>query len=148
MRDSNWFRKWTSDRSDTENPTPAEPGNPPSAESADIPIRVGSPFAVDPITPGAISPGVKKPDVTKPIEPFLDVGPLRYTAMGAVAASVMVLAFAAAAAWWFPSGGALIAALGCVLSICGLYSTYQITSAGLLAIHLCLFVLCYGRSLG
>jgi hypothetical protein len=100
-------------------------------------IRVGSPFAIDPI---AAEPA-------RPIEVLLDVGPIRYTAMGAVAASIMVLGFAAAATWWFPAGGALIAALGCVLSIFGLYSTYRITSAGLLAIHLFLFVLCYGRSL-
>ncbi len=105
------------------------------------PIRVGSPFAIDPIDPLAGLP-VKK------IEPFLDVGPIRYTAMGAVAASFMVLGFATAAAWWFPAGGALIAALGCVLSIFGLYSTYRFTSAALLAVHLCLFVVSYGQSLG
>ena len=105
------------------------------------PIRVGSPFAVDPIDPLAGLPAKK-------IEPFLDVGPIRYTAMGAVAASLMVVGFAAAAAWWFPTGGALIAALGCVLSIFGLYSTYRFTSVGLLAIHLGLFVVSYGRSLG
>ena len=104
-------------------------------------IRIGSPFAVDPIDPLAGIPA-------KRIEVLLDVGPIRYTAMGAVAASIMVLAFAAAAAWWFPAGGALIAALGCVLSIFGLYSTYRFTSAGLLAVHLCLFVVSYGRSLG
>ena len=106
-----------------------------------VPIRIGSPFAVDPIDPLAGIPA-------KRIEPFLDVGPIRYTAMGAVAASVMVLGFAGAAAWWFPTGGALIAALGCALSIFGLYSTYRFTSVGLLAIHLCLFVVSYGRSLG
>jgi hypothetical protein len=100
-------------------------------------IRVGSPFVIDPI---AAEP-------SRPIEVLLDVGPIRYTAMGAVAASIMVLGFAAAATWWFPAGGTLIAALGCALSIFGLYSNYRITSAGLLAIHLCLFVLCYGRSL-
>ena len=105
------------------------------------PIRVGSPFAVDPIDPLVGIP-------VKQIEPFLDVGPIRYTAMGAVAASIMVLGFAGTAAWWFPTGGALIAALGCVLSIFGLYSTYRFTSVGLLAVHLCLFVVSYGRSLG
>jgi len=104
----------------------------------ETPIRAGSPFATDPI---AALPA-------KTTEPLLDVGPMRYTAMGAVAASVMVLGFAGTAAWWFPAGGALIAALGCVLSIFGLYSTYRKTSAGLLAIHLCLFVVSYGRSLG
>ena len=101
-------------------------------------VRVGSPFAVDPTVPEA----------PRRIEPFYDVGPIRYTAMGAVAASVMVLAFAAIAAWWFPSGGALIAALGCVLSIFGMYSTFRITSVSLLAVHLVLFVVSYGRSIG
>ncbi len=100
-------------------------------------VRVGSPFAVDPVSV----------DPTRAIEAFYDVGPIRYTAMGAVAASIMVLGFAAAAAWWFPVGGALIAALGCVLSIFGMYSAFRITSAGLLAIHLSLFVLSYMRSL-
>jgi hypothetical protein len=104
----------------------------------DSPIRVGSPFAVDPVATKLV----------KRIEPFHDVGPVRYTAMGAVAASIMVLAFAGTAAWWFPAGGALIASLGCVLSIFGLYSSYRVTSAGLLAVHLCLFVVSYGRSLG
>ena len=59
----------------------------------------------------------------------------------------MVLAFAAAAAWWFPSGGTMIAALGCVLSIFGLYSTQRVTAAGILSLHLGLFILCYGRSI-
>lgn len=102
------------------------------------PIRVGSPFAVDPV----LSVPARK------IEPFYDVGPIRYTAMGAVAASLMVLGFAAAAAWWFPAGGAMTAALGCVLSIFGLYSTYRLASLALLAIHLYLFVLCYIRAIG
>ena len=110
-------------------------------ETADVTgeaVRVGSPFAVDPFAPQS----------SKRVEAFHDVGPLRYTAMGAVAASIMVLAFAGAASWWFPAGGALIAALGCVLSIFGLYSSFRIASSGLLAIHLSLFVLSYVRSLG
>ena len=124
--------------SDAEEVAPDEPMTARLADAVDeASIRVGSPFAIDPITS----------EPAKPIEVFLDVGPIRYTAMGAVAASIMVLAFAAAATWWFPAGGTLIASLGCVLSIFGLYSTYRMTSAGLLAIHLCLFVLCYGRSL-
>lgn len=101
-------------------------------------VRVGSPFAVDPLE----SPPKRV------IEPFYDVGPIRYTAMGAVAASIMVLFFAVIATWWFPSGGALIAALGCVLSIFGMYSAFRITSVSLLTLHLALFVLSYGRSIG
>lgn len=139
---------------------PLDQGNPPSAtnsspstigsEAADVAegdavvedalttdIRVGSPFAVDPTIPAA----------ARPIEPFYDVGPIRYTAMGAVAAAIMVLGFASVAAWWFPSGGALIAALGCVLSVFGLYSAFRKTAISLLAIHLALFVLSYSRSI-
>ena len=101
-------------------------------------VRVGSPFAVDPTIPAA----------KRPIEPFYDVGPIRYTAMGAVAASIMVLGFASVAAWWFPSGGALIAALGCVLSIFGMYSAFRKTAISLLAVHLLLFVVSYSRSIG
>ncbi len=100
------------------------------------PIRNGSPFAVDPLEHAASG------------ELIYDVGPVRYTAMGAVAAAVMVLGFASIAAWWFPAGGTLIAALGCVLSIFGMYSAFRITSATLLALHLCLFVVSYARSLG
>ncbi|MDF1840986.1 MAG: hypothetical protein P1U77_06085 [Rubripirellula sp.] len=107
------------------------------ADALTTDIRVGSPFAVDPTIPAA----------ERPIEPFYDVGPIRYTAMGAVAAAIMVLGFASVAAWWFPSGGALIAALGCVLSVFGLYSAFRKTAISLLAIHLALFVLSYSRSI-
>jgi hypothetical protein len=100
-------------------------------------VRIGSPFAVDPFTH----------DPARAIEAFYDVGPLKYTAMGAVSASLMVVGFAAAATYFFPIGGTMIAALGCVLSIFGMYSSYRLTAAGLLAIHLCLFVLSYGRTL-
>ncbi len=106
-------------------------------QQGELSIRVGSPFAVDPF----------EPDTTRQIEIFYDVGPLKYTAMGAVFASAMVVGFAAAAAYFFPIGGTMIAALGCVLSIFGMYSSYRLTAAGLLAIHLCLFVLSYGRTL-
>lgn len=101
------------------------------------PVRVGSPFATDPFETHAT-----------PIEQIYDVGPLRYTAMGAVAAAAVVLFFALVGFWWFPAGGAMIAALGCMLSIFGLYSTFRYTSAGLLTVHLALFVMSYGRSLG
>jgi hypothetical protein len=67
--------------------------------------------------------------------------------MGAVAASILVMAFGAAACYFFPIGGALIAGLGCLLSVLGLSSSYRRTAAGLLMIHLMLFVLCYSRSL-
>ncbi|MEM8666196.1 MAG: hypothetical protein AAGG48_01685 [Planctomycetota bacterium] len=111
----------------------SQPSNMPEVE-----IRYGSPFAIDPLFAAT----------NRPIEPFYDVGPIRYTAMGAVAASVMVMVFGLVAVWWFPSGGALIAALGCVLSIFGMYSAFRGTAVGLLAVHLILFVLSYGRSIG
>jgi hypothetical protein len=109
----------------------------PDADLAEI-VRVGSPFAGDP-RPLVIDP---------PIEVVIDGGPLRYTAMSAVAAAAMVLGFAAAAAWWFPAGGTMIAALGCVLSIFGLYSTYRYSAGCLLLLHLALFIVSYGRSIG
>ena len=67
--------------------------------------------------------------------------------MGAVAASAMVLVFAVVAAWWFPGGGTMIAALGCALSIFGMYSNYRFLASGFLLLHLALFVVSYGRSL-
>jgi hypothetical protein len=106
-------------------------------DEAESSVRTGSPFASEPLVA----------DVPHRVEEVID-GPLRYTASGAVAAAAMVLAFAAAAAWWFPAGGTMIAALGCVLSIFGLYSTQRIAAIGILSLHLGLFVLCYGRSIG
>ncbi len=100
-------------------------------------VRVGSPFAEDPF----------EADESRPIENLYDVGPVKYTAMGAVTASVLVLGFAAAAAYLFPAGGTMVAALGCLLSIFGMYSPWRLASAGLLAVHLCLFLLSYGRTM-
>ncbi|QDT07261.1 hypothetical protein K227x_56880 [Rubripirellula lacrimiformis] len=98
-------------------------------------IRVGSPFAGDPVPLHPV------------VQPVVDVSPIRYTAMGAVAASVMVVGFATAAFWWFPAGGIVVAALGCVLSIFGIFSSYRLAAMGLLAIHLFLFVANYGQVL-
>ena len=117
----------------------AEQGGPPIDES----IRVGSPFAVDPNPIAGTS--IRRRRV-KP-EAFYDVGPLRYTAMGAVSAAVLVLGFAAAAAWWFPGGGTIIAALGCALSIFGLYSNRKLVASGCLVLHLMLFMISYSRAI-
>ena len=76
-----------------------------------------------------------------------EAGPLRYTALGALAASLIVILFAGAATWWFPVGGALIAALGCLLAIFGLFSNHRGISALLIVVHLGLFIVSYGRSL-
>ncbi len=110
-----------------------------TASESELPIRVGSPFAAEPQQAERNS---------KPIEAVYDVGPIRYTAMGAVAASAMVLAFGAVAAWWFPSGGVMIAALGCGLSLFGMASVYRYTSIVLLVLQLGLFLLSYSRALG
>ena len=75
------------------------------------------------------------------------MGPLRYMALGAVAAAIIVLLFGVPAMWWFPPGGTLIASLGCLLSIFGMYSPSPKRAAGLLAIHIVLFVICYARVL-
>ncbi|TWU42470.1 hypothetical protein [Novipirellula artificiosorum] len=110
-----------------------------TAETSE-PIRRGSPFATDP-------PMMASAAVINPEDVYFQATPLRYTAMGAVAASAMVLFFAAAAAWWFPTGGAMIAGLGCMLSIAGLYSHRRKTAAALLAIHLMLFMLCFSQTM-
>ncbi len=122
-----------------EEETPIRSGSP--FATADSPETAeGSPFAAagSPTAAVAIEP---------PIEALMDVGPLRYTAMGAVAASAMVLLFAATASWWFPTGGTMIAALGSVLSILGLYSPYRFTASVLLGLHLCLFLFSYTQLL-
>lgn len=104
--------------------------------STDENIRVGSPFKVDPITNFN----------DRPVETVID-GPLRYTAMGAVTAAAMTVFFAAAACYWFPAGGTMVAALGCVLSMFGFYSNHRLAAAACLSAHLSLFMFCYGRSL-
>lgn len=105
-------------------------------------VRVGSPFAIDP-------PELALADGPWPADRggFDDAGPLRYTAMGAAAASAMVVAFAAASLAWFPAGGVLIALLGCSLAIGGLFSRHRLASMGLLVIHLGLFIANYSKTL-
>lgn len=140
----------TESASETSDPTPLA-GPAPGGDAVDEPavvaelvapavsgqVRIGSPFAVDPF----------EFDPSRAIEAFYDVGPLKYTAMGAVAASALVLCFGLVAAYVFPAGGTMIAALGCVLSIFGMYSSYRLTAAALLAVHLGLFVVCYGGAI-
>lgn len=107
-------------------------------------IRVGSPFKFD---PSPIS-GSQINRSRGPGDTFYDVGPLKYTAMGAVGAAILVLFFAGVASFWYPVGGTLIAALGCALSIFGMYSHRRFMAAGCLGLHLILFVICYGQSVG
>ncbi|MDV6029767.1 MAG: hypothetical protein F9B45_06595 [Phycisphaera sp. RhM] len=69
--------------------------------------------------------------------------------MGASSAAVVVLVFAALGTWWFPAGGALVAVLGTVLSIVGLFSRrrFRYAAIGTLPLHMVLFVLSYARSM-
>jgi len=106
-------------------------------------IRVGSPFAVD---PPEIEPMLAAATRVYSGPSLYDLGPLRYTAMGSVAAAALVVGFGAAAAWWFPSGGTIIATLGCGLALFGMVSVYRFTSSFLLLVHLSLFVLSFFRS--
>lgn len=112
-------------------------------EQAIAEIRVGSPFKVDPAPIAGTSIQRRR---AKP-EAFYDVGPLRYTAMGAVAAAMVVLGFAIAAAWWFPGGGTIIATLGCALSIFGLYSHKRLAAGACLMLYLLLFLISYTRAI-
>ncbi|MFG0263410.1 MAG: hypothetical protein ACF788_13545 [Novipirellula sp. JB048] len=100
-------------------------------------IRVGSPFATEP---------QPSPQTARGEEIYFQATPLRYTAMGAVVAATMVVIFAAAATLWFPVGGTMIAGLGCLLSILGLHSDLRVPAAGLLGVHLILFVTNYSRA--
>lgn len=111
----------------------------PTEESGQEAIRVGSPF--------------RDASVVKPARAaeaaYADYGPFLYIAMGASVAAAIVLIFAAAGSWWFPPGGALVATLGVILSIVGIFSTrrYRLAAIALLPMHMGLFVLSYTRSL-
>ncbi len=111
-------------------------------------VRSGSPFAVEPANPddpdGLWQDLPVEEEALTP-EAFYDVGPLKYTAFGSVAASIMVLCFAIPACWWFPAGGTLIAGLGCALAIFGLYSPRKTIAGVCLMVHLTLFLVCYSQ---
>lgn len=102
-------------------------------------VRVGSPFRGDP------KPAEFVPQAA--INEAVIGSPARYTALGAVAASALVLLFAASGALWYPSGGVLVAALGCTLAVGGLFSARKKTSLGLLTMHLGLFLAAASRSI-
>ncbi|MCO8121439.1 hypothetical protein NHH03_06800 [Stieleria sp. TO1_6] len=116
--------------------------------SAEAEIRSGSPFRIDP--PNLVEPELPDTAAADAIgAPYGDFGPFLYTAMGASTAAVIVLLFAALGTWWFPIGGALVAALGIVLSIIGLFSPRRFRYAAIatLAIHMTLFCFSYVRSM-
>lgn len=112
-------------------------------------IRVGSPFREDPpdLMPerrGGVSAG------GQPVEAaYADYGPFLYTAMGASVSAVIVLFFDAAGVLWFPPGGALVAILGTILSLVGLFSVrrFRWTALAVLPAHVGLFVLSYFRTI-
>ena len=102
-------------------------------------IRVGSPFRES---------SVAKPSLSGEAA-YADYGPFLYIAMGSSVAASIVLLFAAAGSWWFPPGGALVAILGVILSIVGVFSNrrFRLMAIASLPIHAGLFVLSYSRSL-
>ncbi|QDV42671.1 hypothetical protein Enr13x_25210 [Stieleria neptunia] len=116
--------------------------------ASEAPVRVGSPFRVDPPELTTPSEPVKTPTLSGEAA-YGEYGPFLYTAMGASSAAVIVLLFAALGAWWFPAGGALVAVLGTVLSIIGLFSRrrFRYAAIGTLPLHMVLFFLSYARSL-
>ncbi len=112
------------------------------------PVRVGSPFRVDPSDLATPSEPAKKLTLSGEAA-YGEYGPFLYTAMGASSAAVVVLVFAALGTWWFPAGGALVAVLGTILSIIGLFSRrrFRYAAIGTLPLHMALFFLSYARSL-
>ena len=100
----------------------------------DTPDRVGSPFAA--------APSGKKTQ-RQPVVALHASGPLQYTAMGGVVAATMLLVFAIFALAWYPTGGCIIAALGCATATLGLHSKFKRTTTGMLVTHACLFVACF-----
>ncbi|QDV83502.1 hypothetical protein [Planctomycetes bacterium TBK1r] len=116
--------------------------------AAETAVRTGSPFRVDPTDLETPSEPVKQLALSGEAA-YGEYGPFLYTAMGASSAAVVVLVFAALGTWWFPAGGALVAVLGTVLSIIGLFSRrrFRYAAIGTLPLHMVLFVLSYARSL-
>ncbi|KAA5547171.1 hypothetical protein FYK55_01820 [Roseiconus nitratireducens] len=124
---------------------PSVSGDPRAEDASDV--RVGSPFRTDPSGPAlaAVAAGDARRRPT-----YDDLGPMQYTAIGASTAGILVLLFAVLGAWWFPAGGAMVAMLGTVLSVGGLFAAarFRYASMGTLVLHLGLFFFCYVRSLG
>jgi hypothetical protein len=117
--------------------------NPLSTEAG---IRYGSPFAVDP-QPGPQSDGQGisgSPAVPESgAAAAFEAGVANETAAGGVIAATVILPLAGIALWLFPLGGMLISGLGGALSVIGLTTRRQRWSAGVLVIHICVFVAAY-----
>ncbi|MEM9587749.1 MAG: hypothetical protein AAGA03_10760 [Planctomycetota bacterium] len=126
----------------------------PAASASTAAIRVGSPFALVFDEATAKSHGFAPPaDTIRKVLSESDVrlyeaAGILYPAMGATIASAMVLTFATLSVWLFPGGGLMVAGLGSVLGICGLFSKYRWTSAGLILANLTCFLFCFAQTLG
>ena len=125
---------------------PEEDSAPEESEHSqpDPAVRVGSPFRKEPPPKRAVAISYASGEAA-----YGEFGPFRYVAMGAATSTVLVLAFAGMGAWWFPFGGAIVAVLGSMLAILGLFATFRLRllSLGCLLGHLGLFFLSYVRSL-
>jgi len=107
-------------------------------------VRAGSPFRIDPPDLNSTDAEIGEVEAV-----YADYGPFLYTAMGASLSAALVLIFAAAGSLWFPAGGAIVAVLGTVLSIVGLFAArrFRWAALGCLPLHVGLFFLSYARSL-
>ncbi|EMI17350.1 putative membrane protein [Rhodopirellula maiorica SM1] len=124
------------ERAASEQAANEQAANAQAATGLDPAIRVGSPFAKEP---------EPAPQPVRPEDVYFQATPLRYTSIGSVAAASLVVLFALGGTVWFPAGGTLVAGLGCLLSIFGMYSHLRIAAASLLTVHLFLFVASYSR---
>lgn len=109
----------------------------------DQPIREGSPFRTEPAA-------MLAEQFASGESAYIDLGPYRYTAMGAAVSALLITMFAGLGAWWFPAGGVLVAMLGALLSIVGMYSPnrLRLVSIGALVLHSGLFLFSYQRAIG
>lgn len=109
------------------------------------PVRVGSPFA-----PGTASaPSIKSSPTVSAVS-LAELNALMYLAMGATAAAVLVLLFAILGTILFPVGGLMVATLGVVLAVLGIFSKqkrYQWTAASMIPLHITAAGVCYFRAL-
>lgn len=117
-------------------------------------IRRGSPFAPD--TARQAPEGTEVPVVFSPsiaaegtvlvgpqLESSLDVGVAAETALGGLLAAWLILPIALFAAFWFPFGGVLIAALGTILGVVALASPRYWMASVVLLLHLAVAALAY-----
>lgn len=109
-------------------------------------IRYGSPFAIDPqpaphYDGEGIAGGAAVPE--SGAAAAFEAGVANETAAGGVVAATVILPLAGIALWLFPLGGMLISGLGGALGVIGLTTRRQRWSAGVLVIHICVFVAAY-----